>query len=321
MNIDLLKSLLEADDMLVPDMLIDNIDADKYYKVTDNKNFWMLVPKNLDSLTVCLVSHIDTVRGGYTYAPYVKGKKIKKTKNEDRVSLIDNGTVISNSYGVLGADDRAGVYMISDIYNKLDKLPVILLTNYEESGGIGVQEFCNRKKELAIDKVLKNISFFIEFDREGVDEYVCYSASANTEMQDIADSYGLKESIGSFSDVATLSEYTEVAHLNLSACYYNQHTSREILVYSLIDTVIDRYIKVINEMLKLNKVFEDSGSYYSTYNSPYGGNYEYMSYGSQYKNKPKKDEDYEPCWNCLDKPIIEDFMCQDCLDMFNQHNK
>ena len=99
----------------------------KHYDIyTDDDNYIFAVPKKASN-HIMLVSHMDTVKRG-------------------KVKLIENNGIVTNAHGVLGADDRAGVFAILEIANKCIKggqpLPYLLFTNYEECGGLGVKQFC-----------------------------------------------------------------------------------------------------------------------------------------------------------------------------------
>ena len=173
--------------------------------VTDSENY---LYKHNENSRYLIVAHLDTVCDA--------GFKHIVTDIEKQC--------ISNVNGILGADDRAGCFMVYQLL-KNTKLPDfdVLITNYEECGGLGVGRFIK-------DKVinLENIRLFIELDRMGANEYVSYTPLPD-QVKTYIEKFGFKENRGSYSDIADLSEEYLVPSLNLSVGYYHQHTKKEYL--------------------------------------------------------------------------------------------
>jgi len=162
----------------------------------------------------CLVAHIDTVH---------KQKPSKK-------DIVQNGDVLSNTKGGLGADDRAGVYALL----QLKDLPYnLLFTNYEETGGIGVKQAIYDLSDL-----LSANTCFIEIDRRGTGHYVDY-IGAEQEFLSLFETRGLTNEFGSYSDIYDLSSELSIASVNLACGYYDQHTPMESLNLKELQTVID----------------------------------------------------------------------------------
>lgn len=159
---------------------------------------------------ICLVAHCDTI--------------IRK----DGVELYYEGGILRNRRGVLGADDRAGVYGLLHTIAFTDHRPVLMFTNFEESGGLGVKALCDDKR-LHDWLIEYDVRLFIELDRANNNEYVYYSWDIPDETRDFAESFGFHEAVGSYSDVADLTEATTIPHLNLSIGYKNQHGKNELL--------------------------------------------------------------------------------------------
>lgn len=159
---------------------------------------------------IALVAHCDTI--------------IRK----DGVELIFDGAILRNKRGVLGADDRAGVYGLLHTLAFTNHRPVLFFTNFEECGGTGVKALCDDKRlhDWLIDA---EIRLFVELDRANNNEYVYYSWSLPESLHAFAESYGFNEAIGSYSDVADLTDATTIPHLNLSIGYKNQHGKNELL--------------------------------------------------------------------------------------------
>ena len=160
-----------------------------------------------------------------------------------------NRNVIRAKNSILGADDRAGVFAILEIirYCRKQKIPLpsIILTNYEETGCVGVKKFCESNEFVA-----DGVRLFIEMDRKGYNDYVCYRFDCPTEVEDYVESFGFISSNGSCSDVGELSSYTKIPHVNLSIGYYAQHTINERLHIDEMYLTIQRVISMIKNPIE-----------------------------------------------------------------------
>ena len=186
--------------------------------LTDGLNYWYID----NGYDICVVCHIDTVR------------------SNDNIKLHKKGNVLTNVCGILGADDRAGVYMMFKMMREGVKAN-FLFTNFEESGGRGVQRFI---KDLPT--TCSNIKFFMELDRQGIGEYVVYNDFPES-YRNILGTFGLKESYGSYSDIADLSEHYLAPSFNLSVGYYNQHSREESLDIKHMNYMYDVAINIIEK--------------------------------------------------------------------------
>lgn len=309
MNKNKLFSILEMSDIKLMKYLHSSVKKKHYDIYTDDDNYFFACPKT-PSNHVMLVSHIDTVR------------------KRGKINIVEANGIVQNSGGILGADDRAGVYAILEIADRCIKegkpLPYLLFTNYEECGGLGVRQFCK-------DKITKNVEsdifLMIELDRRGVNEAVYYTDPEN-EVKKIVSSVGYKEDFGTYSDVATLSNHNDIAHVNLSIGYFNEHTAYEILVLSVVDFAIE------NVMSIMPMVKRQYGLDFSKTTPLWYGNYGRKSYSgktkslSQYKKKEKVSVDAPICPECFatGEDIIEYKgvgcnYCQECGAYFDRHGE
>lgn len=212
---------------------------------------------------IALVAHVDTVSWG------TKGMTLAWNKN-----------VLRNELGVLGADDRAGVFGIIEAVTKIKKqklpLPTIILTNYEESGGRGV-------KKLIDNKVLntEGINLMVELDRKGCNEYVYYTSSLPKQVKDYVESFGYVKKEGSYSDILDLAFAYKIPAVNLSIGYYAQHTAMEVLHWDEMWLTINRVVSMVADPIPaLYRLSEDdlhswSGVYYGGNHGVYGNYDEY----------------------------------------------
>ena len=156
MNKNKLFNILEMSNLKLIKYLNSAIKRKHYDIYSDDDNYIFAVPKT-SSNHIMLVSHIDTV------------------KRSHKVVLVEDNGIVTNANGVLGADDRAGVFAVLEIADKVMRSggprPYLIFTNFEETGGIGVRQFCK-------DKIMQNIEddiyFMIELDRRGVNDAVYY---------------------------------------------------------------------------------------------------------------------------------------------------
>ena len=252
MKVDLpkLKKLLklETHEQVVSDI---NKIASKY-SIYSHKTFTIFTPKQLgeEEFIPCIVSHTDTVSKS-------KPKSFK---------LVDG--VLTNPSGVLGADDRAGVYLIYEMM-KRNTNAIFILTDLEEVGGIGAGDCAYN--DYFQDLAEHNISCLLELDRENRDHCATYGYD-NGELIAVFKEAGYKEEMGSYTDVVSLSEQCDIACVNLSVGYYNQHTKREYLV-------IEELAQTLNFVIDLPKAlygrqFEIEESYLDAYNTGFGSDYE-----------------------------------------------
>jgi len=121
----------------------------------------------------------------------------------------------------LGADDRAGVWGILWLLDH-GMRPSVLFTDGEESGGWGAK--------IAVRKIAPaHVNVLIEIDRRGCMEAVYYGCGSQ-QIRNWIEAAGFDENFGTFSDVSVLGEDWDIAAVNLSAGYYNEHTCTEYLV-------------------------------------------------------------------------------------------
>lgn len=184
------------------------------WDITDHENYWY----RRGTTPYALVAHVDTL------AP-------------PKVSLyMDTLGFVRNRHGILGADDRNGCWIISELmrFN-----PHIFLFNYEESGGIGVRSFFMNHE------IPKGINYFLEFDRKGMGEFVYYSDVPSRKLVRWAEMFGMTEEWGSFSDVSVMTDETNIPHLNLSAGFVSEHSKNERVHFPSMPKLVNRYKKML----------------------------------------------------------------------------
>lgn len=168
-----------------------------------------------------LTSHLDTVD--------THDKDFTGLKTQD---IAINGSYLSvkDKTKVLGGDDRAGVEIMLRLINDGCRDYDYLFCFDEEIGGVGSSKFADDYSES-----LNNYGSFISLDRRGDDEVATYGYD-NNNLVNVFTVLGYREVMGSFSDCCSLSSESDVACINLSVGYNNEHTSNEIQNLATIDT-------------------------------------------------------------------------------------
>ena len=144
--------------------------------------------------------------------------------NKKPTDLITVNDIMRNPDGVLGADDRAGCYIASEMMRNNIRA-IYGIFSGEECGGVGVSNFTTTA---TFDNILKNVSAFIELDRRGGYDCATYGYD-NMHLINLFDMLWYKEAFGSYTDAVTLSDNSGIACINISVGYENEHTRKEEL--------------------------------------------------------------------------------------------
>lgn len=171
-------------------------------------------------IPIALTAHLDTV---FRYPP--------------TEVLYDRVKNIMIGLGGLGADDRAGVFAIIKLVQSGLK-PHIILTTDEEIGGIGAQILSSMKCPFS------DLRYIIQLDRRGSNDCVFYDCD-NPEFIKYIESFGFIENFGSFSDISFLCPEWQIAGVNLSVGYQNEHTDQEILYVNQLFATIGKVQKML----------------------------------------------------------------------------
>lgn len=195
------------------------------------KDSWLFVPDQPHN-KICLVAHIDTVFGA-------------EGPSKEVIAKDGNEGILTSPQG-LGADDRAGVYGVLELFRTLpaELQPYVLLTDLEETGGHGAREAVR-----IFGDVLRSpdITYFIEIDRKGREDAVYYCQEPG-DFRAYVETFGFKETLGAFSDVAIIGKAVNKCTVNVSTGYYDAHTKHEYLIISELLKTVSR----VQEMIKDN---------------------------------------------------------------------
>jgi len=245
----------------------------------------------------CLVAHIDHV--------------YEETKEWSGRPILYNEEYIWSPMGVAG-DDRCGVYAVMRLFECLNVNA--LFTDGEERGGIGAIEACEEPR-------LASVPYFIEIDRRGERQAVFYNEEEVLvpEFVKTVSKYFRVER-GSFSDISILGQHFNVASVNLSAGFFNEHQrSAEYIHIPSLEYTIKTVPKLLSEL---------GDKRYELPELPLWSYYSYSWSRSKRKSKKNRKRDsllwwYEPeeegvrgecpveCWNCgaLDWDRVVGYWC------------
>lgn len=169
-------------------------------------------------LPVLLVAHLDTVH----YEP------------PSIICYSKDGRYMMSPQGI-GGDDRAGVFMILQILQKV-KCHVLFCED-EESGGHGAKAFT--KSGIKMD-----VNYIIELDRKGDNDAVYYGCD-NPKFREFIQDFGFQEAVGSFSDISILAPHLKTAAVNLSTGYYNAHRNHELIDTQVMAANVERVVEMV----------------------------------------------------------------------------
>ncbi len=207
-----LLKCIEYDDISCESYIISKLQKNKYTIIRKDNMYIFGIPPGDKIIPVLLCAHWDTKRLPEIPVSLEIGK---------------NGDAVTNSCGILGADDRAGVQAILEVCNIYNQMPYVLFTNYEETGMTGMVEFINSG---VLWDYENNINLIISVDRMGDNELV---SSLHSHIPDevipIALSCGYMPGNGWVTDSYLLEKEFNIAAINVSIGFYNQHSKNEYL--------------------------------------------------------------------------------------------
>jgi len=272
------------------------------YEVDDIGNIYRITNKDLPLLS----AHMDTVQSPADLLLIedvnieARPIKFKKDGVEAEATVLLDVMINTNDVGgVIGADDKNGIYLILEtLRNNLDKKFNFIFTVDEEIGCIGASHFQKNNK-------IDHIPYGLVLDRRNSGDIICVNNNYGTlDFQSALSAtgklFGYSPTTGLSSDANHWSN--QISCCNLSVGYYNPHGKDEFTILQEIENAY-RYIHALFDDLK-GRTFLKPTKYVNTYNyggynkgSYYGGNSYWDEYGEGYwertnpannkKNKPK----------------------------------
>lgn len=190
-------------------------------------------PPSKEVIPVLLMAHWDTVR-----------TKTGKRADEPVILFSENGK-IENGCGVLGADDRAGIQMILEAQDAYEEKPLLLFTNYEETGGAGMDAFIKSK---LLDEWLDVIYLAVSVDRKGHNQWVCYYTNVDDTLDEFMQRLGYVEEYGTYTDGSDLAKRYDLAHVNVSYGGYLPHTADEFILLDSFQSGVERLTNLLSKV-------------------------------------------------------------------------
>ena len=208
----------------------------------------------------------------------------------------------------LGADDRAGVFAIVQIIRS-GLRPHIIFTTEEETGGIGASKLS------LLECPFKDLKYIIELDRRGSNDCVFYDCD-NKEFIEYVEQFGFEYNFGSYTDICEFCPTWEIAGVNLSIGYRDEHHISEVLFVGQMYSTIEKVKNMLKEAANLKEPFKYVSSA-TRYRFTYGYDW--------YNNIEDSRYNVERCYNCkklfmeeeLFPTVLQDgntaLFCPDCL--------
>jgi len=220
MNLKLIKGLCSINIHQLRKILCKFLYGHGYKKITNTTEYIMAE----GALPICLIAHMDTV---FKTVPDKEDFFYDKTK---KVLWSPNGS---------GFDDRAGIYSIIQILEAGFR-PSIIFTNEEEVGGLGARALVADHPQCPF----KDCRALIQLDRANEKDMVFYNC-VNEDFADFIEKYDFELAWGSFSDISVIAPMWEIAAVNLSVGYVDEHTTSERLYCDWCDATIEKVKRIM----------------------------------------------------------------------------
>lgn len=178
-------------------------------------------------IPVALVAHMDTV---FKIPP----EKIYYDRQEGVLWSPDG----------LGADDRAGVFLILKILQRVkkDKKPTIIFTTDEECGCLGSSRLIEDMPQSQQD-----LKYIIQLDRHGQEDCVFYD-DINEEFEKYVNQFGFETNWGTLSDISVICPAWGISGVNLSVGYEDEHQEIETLHVQYLYETFDKVLVMLDDI-------------------------------------------------------------------------
>lgn len=223
----------------------------------------------LDNENVPLLSaHMDTVRKEEDLC-------IGAFLNESEDDKIFSG-------GILGGDDKCGVYIILKVLETGKKVNFIFSRD-EEIGCLGIKALLkpNYSENKELTNKVRNCLYCLVLDRKHNNDIICEQNDYGTEefekaLEKISNegNFGYRGARGLCSDANTIRDYISTA--NLSVGYYEPHSQKEYVSKKDLQNALDYTIAIIDNLKEQFKAAEVKT--YNYYNNRHYGYYDFPGY-------------------------------------------
>lgn len=302
---DLIYLLMCEDGTKVYEFLQKKLDKAYNFIQETTHEYLICIPKQQFAMhPIALVAHVDTMREVFAKIPSTQAVRPGFEVKPVELLLREDKNEVFNKNGILGADDRAGVYAILRIVDNLllqtsPDLPLLIFPNYEESGGKGAAAICKTK---ILESLQEKIHFMVEIDRRGDKQFVYYTTHLDAAYKELLTSVGFHEEQGTYSDVSTISETYPIFHANVSAGYTNEHSLKEILHIDWLENTIAMMgnLLAVKEIPKI--IYEEDVSAYGVWNQKSLFDYDRAAPSRYSKNTRRNVQ-----WDSLEFEAFDDY--------------
>nr|WP_295000838.1 M20/M25/M40 family metallo-hydrolase [uncultured Methanobrevibacter sp.] len=204
-----------------------------YEDITETEDY--IIAKG--DIPIVLIAHLDTVFEDDNY-------------ERNFIYRYFNGIMWHPSGA--GFDDKAGIFIIFKILEE-GYLPHVIFTTDEELGSIGAKRMV---KDL-IKHPFNDLKYLIELDR--ANEYDCvFYGCENQEFIRYVESFGFVRSFGTSSDINHICPVWNVAGVNLSVGYKDQHSANETLDVKIMFNTISKVKEMLDDAENIERYFKYS---------------------------------------------------------------
>ena len=189
-----------------------------------------------------LVAHLDTINTHHNSQIRQQDMAYNEELNTLCVAPWANDEVMC-----LGADDRAGLTIITELLNSEAKFNVLFTT--DEEIGCVASEYIVENREL--EGLADYTSCLIQIDRgnhQGSFKecvFYQYDYTKNNDFLNKITEY-FEVANGTFTDIAVLGEYFNKPSVNVSAGYKNEHTRQEYVDINIMRYVYNALLDMVN---------------------------------------------------------------------------
>lgn len=149
-----------------------------------------------------------------------------------------------------GFDDKAGIFSIFKILES-GYLPNVIFTTNEEIGSLGAKKLIEDFPECPFS----DLRYLIQLDRENENDCVFYLCE-NKEFISYVESFGFVEAFGTSTDIRHICPVWDIAGVNLSIGYNDQHTENETLDIIIMFNTISKVKEMLDESSNVDIAFK-----------------------------------------------------------------
>lgn len=227
-----MKILNDNDFKLMKKLISFNQEETKEFVVGFLNKFYQDIVENEEyilaegNIPIALIAHMDTVFDddgndrNYIFR-YLNGK-------------------MYHPFGA-GFDDKAGIFSIFKILED-GYLPHVIFTTNEEIGSLGAKKLVEDFSE----NPFNDLKYLIQLDRANEYDCVFYSCE-NREFISYIESFGFVEAFGTSTDIRHICPVWDIAGVNLSIGYKDEHTENETLDVNIMFNTISKVKEMLDD--------------------------------------------------------------------------